>query len=154
MTDSHRFSVSAAAAVVREDGKVLAIKRRDNGHWEPPGGVVEPGETIAEALRREVEEETGFLVEVGPLTGVYQNMVRDIVALFFRCELRGGQARTSDESSQVQWLSVDELIEAMDEAYAVRITDALDPANQAAMRAHNGQQLLMPNGPAPDQSRN
>ena len=142
MTDSHRFSVSAAAAVVREDGKVLAIKRRDNGHWEPPGGVVEHGETIAEALRREVEEETGFVVDVGPLTGVYQNMTRDIVAMFFRCQTTGGAARTSDESSRVEWLNLEDLTEAMDEAYSVRILDALESTNHAVSRAHDGKRLI------------
>jgi 8-oxo-dGTP pyrophosphatase MutT (NUDIX family) len=73
MSESHRrYSVSVAGVVVREDGKLLAIRRRDNGHWEPPGGVLESGEPIHVGLVREVAEETGVDVVPQALTGVYQ----------------------------------------------------------------------------------
>ena len=54
-----RHSVSVAAAVVNEQGKVLAIRRLDNGHWEPPGGILELDESIHEGLIREVRERPG-----------------------------------------------------------------------------------------------
>src|SRR5512139_521304 len=106
MTETHRYSVSVAAAVVRDDGKFLAIKRRDNGHWELPGGVLESGETATAGEVREVEEETGLVVEPLKLSGVYQNMARDILALVFLARQKSGNPRTSDESVQVEWLSV------------------------------------------------
>src|SRR3954469_9135931 len=88
VNETPRHSVSVAAAIFDESGEnVLLIKRRDNGHWEPPGGVLELNETIEEGLRREVREETGAEIEVGPLTGVYKNMNRGIVALVFNCHL-------------------------------------------------------------------
>lgn len=61
MTDDlPRHSVSVAAAIFDDSGEnVLLIKRRDNGHWEPPGGVLELDETIEDGLRREVREEAG-----------------------------------------------------------------------------------------------
>ena len=62
-------SVSVAAAVVDASGRLLAIRRRDNGRWEPPGGVLELDETIGEGLVREVLEETGLTVEPEALTG-------------------------------------------------------------------------------------
>jgi len=74
MTEDHRYSVSVAGLIVDDEGRALIIQRRDNGHWEPPGGIPEHGETIEDGLRREVHEETGLKVEPGPLTGVYQNM--------------------------------------------------------------------------------
>ena len=87
MSDTPRHSVSVAAAIFDDSGEnVLLIKRRDNGRWEPPGGVLELDETIEDGLRREVREETGAEIEVGPLTGVYKNMQRGIVALVFRCD--------------------------------------------------------------------
>ena len=61
-------SVSVAGAVIREDGRMLVIKRRDNGNWEPPGGVLELNETPQEGVVREVLEETGIHVEVEQLT--------------------------------------------------------------------------------------
>src|SRR6476646_10541266 len=86
--ETPRHSVSVAAAIFDESGeKVLLIKRRDNGDWEPPGGVLELDETIEEGLRREVREEVGADIQVGPLTGVYKNTVQGIVALVFRCQL-------------------------------------------------------------------
>ena len=65
-------SVSVAGVVIDEDGRVLVIERRDNGHWESPGGILELGETFEEGVRREVLEETGVQVSVGALTGVYK----------------------------------------------------------------------------------
>ena len=67
-----RHSVSVAAVVVDHDGRVLVARRRDNGRWEPPGGVLELDESIPEGLRREVYEETGLTVYPDALTGVYK----------------------------------------------------------------------------------
>jgi 8-oxo-dGTP diphosphatase len=144
MTESHRYSVSVAAAVVREDGRVLAVKRRDNGHWEPPGGVVDPGEAFQSALVREVLEETGYVIDTGVLTGVYQNMDRNICALVFRCSVLGGEARTSHETARVEWLLPEELWGLVDEAYAVRFEDALSVADGPRVRAHDGVNLIEP----------
>src|SRR5699024_4523117 len=98
-------SVSVAGAVIREDGRMLVIKRRDNGNWEPPGGVLELDETPEEGVVREVLEETGIHVEVDQLTGVYKNMTRGIVALVFRCKLSSGVELTTSESMAVEWRS-------------------------------------------------
>lgn len=136
-----RHSVSVAAAVVRPDGRVLAIKRRDNSKWEPPGGVLEPHEPILEGLVREVWEETGLQVEPGPLSGVYKNVERGIVALMFRCTPRSGQLTVTRESRELKWLSRGEVPGFMDEAYAVRILDAFEEG-PAKVRAHDGVLLL------------
>lgn len=85
MADTPKHSVSVAGIVVRDDGRILAIQRRDNKHWEPPGGVLELEETFEAGVRREVREETGVDVEVERLTGVYKNLSRGIVAFVFRC---------------------------------------------------------------------
>jgi 8-oxo-dGTP diphosphatase len=142
MAETHRYSVSVAAAVVREDGRFLAIQRRDNGHWEPPGGVLEPGESLLDGLLREVREETGLTVEPGQLSGVYQNMSQDIVAMVFRCTAASGQRTTSDETSRVEWLSPNQFKELMTEAYAVRLLDAVEPNEDTPVRSHDGRNLL------------
>ncbi|MFI0486011.1 NUDIX domain-containing protein [Actinomadura sp. 9N215] len=69
-----RHSVSVSGIVVRDDERVLALKRADDGRWAPPGGVLELDETPFEGVVREVFEETGVKVEPDRLTGVYKNM--------------------------------------------------------------------------------
>lgn len=139
-------SVSVAGVVVREDGRVLVIKRADNGAWEAPGGVLELDERPEEGTCREVLEETGIKVETERLTGVYKNMKRGVVALVFRCRPVAGEERTSDESVDVRWFTREEVNSHMMEAYAVRVRDALD-GNGPQVRAHDGQQLLTADHP-------
>src|SRR4051812_18331614 len=98
MPDQHIHSVSVAGVVVDEAGRVLVIQRRDNGRWEPPGGILERDETFEQGVVREVAEETGVTVQVERLTGVYKNMARGIVALVYRCHPMGGIARATSES--------------------------------------------------------
>lgn len=140
MTDTPKHSVSVAGIVVRDDGRILAVQRRDNAHWEPPGGVLELGETFEEGVRREVAEETGVDVRVERLTGAYKNLPRGIVALVFRCTAIGGAAEESDEAQRVRWLTSIEVEQRMTPAYAVRVLDAL--GNGVASRAHDGVQLI------------
>ena len=120
---------------------MLAIRRRDNNKWEPPGGTLEPGETIIAGLRREVHEETGITLEDPQLSGIYKNMRKGIVALVFRCQSFEGMPRTSDEVAETRWLTATEVDELMDPAYAVRLLDALHNRGPA-VRAHDGFKLL------------
>jgi len=141
MTTGPRHSVSVAAAIVADDGRVLAIQRRDNKHWEPPGGILELHEGPLDGLRREILEETGVHVEPIALSGVYKNMPQGIIALVFRCHVIGGMPRTTTESKQVAWLTREQVTNCMSEAFAVRITDALDFAGVPAIRTHDGQHI-------------
>ncbi|WP_395361941.1 NUDIX hydrolase [Streptomyces sp. YH02] len=140
-TSTPLHSVSVAGAVVREDGRLLAIRRADNGTWELPGGVLELTEAPEEGVAREVWEETGIRVEVEELTGVYKNTTRGIVALVFRCKPSGGEERTSTESTAVEWLTPEEITARMTEVYAIRLHDALDGAGPH-VRSHDGRHLL------------
>lgn len=142
MAESARHSVSVAAVIVDDQNRALLIRRRDNGHWEPPGGVLELGEDILSGLCREVAEETGLDIEPLALTGVYKNMNRDIVALVFRCKQTGGNLTLTGESAEVRWVDQAEAVELADPAYAIRVTDALDTASPPAVRAHDGVRLI------------
>jgi ADP-ribose pyrophosphatase YjhB (NUDIX family) len=134
-------SVSVAAAVIDDQGRALAVQRRDNGKWEPPGGVLELSETITEGLTREVFEETGLIVEPESVSGVYKNMSRGIVAIVFRCHVTGGELRPSDETQAFAWLTPDEVRKYMTEVFAVRILDAFEPAGPQ-VRSHDGVNLI------------
>ena len=136
-----RHSVSVVAAVVREDGRILAIQRADNGEWQPPGGVLELEETIEDGVCRETLEETGYQVKPDCLTGVYKNMPRGIVALTFRCQVVGGSTQLSDETTAVAWLTPEDVRARMSEAHAIRLFDALE-GPWPYVRAHDGVSLL------------
>ncbi|MDN5851359.1 MAG: NUDIX hydrolase [Actinomycetia bacterium] len=140
MSGTPKHSVSVAGIVVRDDGRVLAVQRRDNAHWEPPGGVLELDETFEAGVRREVAEETGVDVEVERLTGAYKNLPRGIVALVFRCHPVAGQPAPTDESRKVEWIEPAEVRDRMTPAYAVRVLDAL--GGRAASRTHDGVELI------------
>jgi ADP-ribose pyrophosphatase YjhB (NUDIX family) len=138
--------VSVAAAIFDESGEnVLLIKRRDNGKWEPPGGVLELDETIEDGLRREVREETGAEIEIGPLTGVYKNMPAGIVALVFRCAVETTHASRSPEAEQVEWVNAEELTHLLDEAFSIRLLDARY-STAPRIRAHDGVKLISNRG--------
>jgi 8-oxo-dGTP pyrophosphatase MutT (NUDIX family) len=106
---------SVVAIVTDDDGRVLMIHKTDNNLWALPGGGHEPGESIADTVVREVKEETGYDVEVETITGTYTNPhhvisyddgeVRQQFSIAFRARLIGGQKQTSDESSEVEWLT-------------------------------------------------
>lgn len=141
MADTPRHSVSVTAIVTHDDGRVLVIRRADDGRWVPPGGVLDLGETPQEGCAREVLEETGYRIDVGPCTGVYKNMELGVVSLAFRCTLADGQARTSGESDAVCWRTLEEVGRDVPEARAVRVFDALS-SQGVPVRAHDGSRLI------------
>lgn len=65
------IGAGAVTAVVRQDGRLLLIERLDDGHWDLPGGFLQLGENATHAAVREVREETGLLVQVQRLLGVF-----------------------------------------------------------------------------------
>jgi 8-oxo-dGTP diphosphatase len=141
-THPARHSVSVAGVITDDHGRALLIQRADNHRWEPPGGVLELGETITDGLRREVREETGLDVEPVALTGVYKNMRRGIVALVFRCKITGGDLTTTAEASAFRWAADAEITGLMDQAYAIRVLDALHDDRPPVVRHHDGVHLL------------
>lgn len=143
MSEPARHSVSVAAVIPDDQGRVLVIKRRDNGAWQLPGGVLELHETIEDGLRREVEEETGVTVEPVRLTGVYKNMKLGVVALVFLARPASGTPGPTDESVAVDWWTTDRVASAMSEVFAVRILDALgEGRTMPVLRAHDGVRCL------------
>ena len=114
-----RVVPAASAVITDEQGHVLLGKRTDNTLWTIPGGTMKPGETIAETAIREVMEETGIEVEVLALIGIYSNPnhvveysdgeVRQQFSVCFSCQRVGGELATSDETSEVDYFSPEEL---------------------------------------------
>ena len=110
----------AVSAAIYRDGRILLVRRaRAPGRdlFSLPGGVVEAGETLAEAVAREVLEETGLTVEPVQLAGYREVIVRDadgrverhFVILPFACRWRAGEAAPSDEVAEARWVDPNEV---------------------------------------------
>jgi 8-oxo-dGTP diphosphatase len=137
-----RHSVAVAGIVIDDRGRALLVRRRENGRWEPPGGVLELQESITDGLCREVKEETGLLVEPDALTGVYKNMTRGIVALAFRCRAIGGELTTNSEADDFRWVTTEEVAGMTTEVFAYRVLDAYRDDLAPVLREHDGVNLI------------
>ena len=111
--------IAASAAIVR-DGKILVVRRARppaNGLYTLPGGVVEIGETLIEAVAREVREETALEIEPVALAGFRETIVRDMdsrierhfIILCFASRWRAGEPVLNEELSEARWLDPAEL---------------------------------------------
>ncbi|MDH4197322.1 MAG: (deoxy)nucleoside triphosphate pyrophosphohydrolase [Candidatus Aminicenantes bacterium] len=106
--------VRVAAAVIEKDGRVLLTRRGPGldsaGRWEFPGGKIEPGESAAAALRREIEEELGLRIRVGECLCTVRRRPAGpgIELLAYRAELVGGELRLTDHDA-ARWVRPQEL---------------------------------------------
>lgn len=105
------FRLSVHAVIADEAGRVLQLKQTyGDGRWGHPGGAVDPGETIHEALLRECREEIGCAVTIRYLSGVYYHRAFNAHACIFRCQLPpGAEIRLSAERCDYRWARLDEL---------------------------------------------
>lgn len=121
-------------ALVFDDGRVLLAHRRDIDWWNLPGGGMEIGETLAEAVRREVREETGLEVQVERLVGVYSKPQKQEVVLTFRCRVTGGTLQATEESRACNYFPPDALPRNTLPKHRERIMDALLNQEAAVLR--------------------
>jgi 8-oxo-dGTP diphosphatase len=131
-------------AIVRDDSdRVLLVRRLDTGDWELPGGRVDPGESAVDALVREVEEETGLVVDARRVAGIYtdpshvvrtghDDEVRQPFAVCFHATARPGTPRPDlHETADARWLPLRHLEHLpMQPAVRHRLRDALRTPDQ------------------------
>lgn len=129
-----------AAVVFNHSGHVLLQRRADNGQWGLPSGHVEPGETVDEAVTREVGEETGLQVQVSHLIGVYSHpssqsfaypsgQVSQFITSCFRCQIMRGDLHCDEvETLEAAFFSPDKLPADLLPMHPQWLADAL--ANQ------------------------
>ena len=112
--------VVGVGAVVLDDDRVLLIKRGHaplKGQWSLPGGGVETGETLEDAIAREVLEETGVTIDVGPIVEVLDRISRDVdgrvehhfVLIDFVARPIGGLLRSASDADDAAWVPLPEL---------------------------------------------
>jgi 8-oxo-dGTP diphosphatase len=102
--------VSAAAIVLNDKNELLLIKGPRRG-WEMPGGQVEEGESLTDAVVRETKEESGIDIEVIKFCGIFQNIEGSICNTLFLGKPVGGELTTSPESLEVGFFPLEEALE-------------------------------------------
>lgn len=104
------FQVFAAAVVFNQENQILLVKSTyQRFHpWGLPGGSLEYGESAEEAVKREVWEETGLIVEIKRLLLV-KTWSPDRVGMYYLCEIIGGEVHATDEVSETDYFSLDDL---------------------------------------------
>lgn len=125
----------AVSALIFNEGNILLAHRRDIDWWNLPGGGMEAGETVDEALRREVYEETGLEVEVEQLVGVYSKPQKQEVVLAFRCSILNGEPRATDETRECRYFASDALPPNTLPKHRERVEDVLLHQQNAILRA-------------------
>ncbi|MBF6236648.1 NUDIX domain-containing protein [Nocardia otitidiscaviarum] len=134
------IKVAVSALVRDESGRILMIHRTDNDMYSIPGGGLEAGETVSEAVVREVKEETGIDVDIVKMIGVFSNPdhviayddgeVRQEFSICFIAKPTGGELRTSSESKDVKWVAVENLSDLdIHPSIRLRISQGLEDRN-------------------------
>lgn len=114
------FPIVGVGAVVLRDGEVLIVRRANpprQGEWSIPGGALELGEKLRDGIAREVLEETGLAVEVGPVLEVFDSIHPDddgriryhYVLIDYLCHSRTGTALAASDASELRWARPEEL---------------------------------------------
>jgi ADP-ribose pyrophosphatase YjhB (NUDIX family) len=140
-TKARELRPGVAAVIRNGEGRILLQRRSDNGLWGLPGGSVEIGESVRDAILREVREETGLTVEIVRLIGVYSDpriqIVRypdgnvvHYVSTLFACRIVAGELQTGDETLDLRFFDPTDLPDDLVPMHRIRVQDAL--ANRPA----------------------
>jgi len=112
--------IVGVGGVVVRDGRALIIRRAQEprkGEWSLPGGVVELGERLVDAVRRELREETGLRVDVGPIVETFDRVHHDgdgrvrfhFVIVDFLCRAAEGEPVAGTDADALAWVTAEEL---------------------------------------------
>ena len=128
--------------VIVDHGRVVLIKRRFEplaGQWSLPGGAVDVGETLVECVVREMLEETGLVVKVGPVVEVFDRIIRDdggrvqfhYVLVDYLCRPIGGELRAGSDVADAVYAAPEELADfALADPATVVIRRAMEMAGE------------------------
>ena len=150
--------VGVGAVVVRA-GRALLVRRAHEprkGEWSLPGGLLDLGESLVDAARREVKEETGLEVEVGPMIETFDRVHRDgegriryhFVIVDFVCWSNEGEAVAGSDAEAVAWVTADQIdtygVNAHAKAVIIRGLESSSPRSSTYAEASADQQVPRP----------
>ena len=118
-TDNRRYPerpIIGVGALIFHRGRILLVERGKDplkGYWSLPGGALETGERLSEGLCREVMEETGLIVEPGPVFEIFERLMPDkkgrmeyhYVLVDYICKVKGGTVAAGSDSRDAAWFS-------------------------------------------------
>ena len=133
-SDSLRQFRIGVYALIFKDNEILLALRRDIAWWNLPGGGLELDETVEEGVCREVREETGLLVAVERLVGVYSKPQKQEVVLTFLCRILGGVLTATEESRECRYFVPDAMPTNTLPKHKQRVMDALLNQPSAILR--------------------
>lgn len=134
-----------SAVILDRRGRLLLQQRSDGGQWGLPGGAVEIGESVANAIVREVKEETGLTVRPRRIVGVYSDPAFQVVkypdgniwhyvSVCFECTRLSGELTTCDETLALDYFPLGRLPSTLLPNHRIRIRDARARRTAALIR--------------------
>ena len=135
--DHPQHIVAVSGLISHPDGRILLIRGPRRG-WEFPGGQVEEGENLIEALQREIQEESGVTASIGALVGVYSNIKAPTKLAFgFLGDYICGELTTSNESLETEWVAHHSALQRISHpAIYDRMKDMLDFSGRVMYRVY------------------
>ena len=129
--------VAVSGLISHPNSDVLLIRGPKRG-WEFPGGQVEEGESIIEALQREIKEESGVNASIGSLVGIYSNISTPQKLMFgFLGDYVSGELSTSDESLETRWVTRHTVLQYVSNAIIYdRMSDLLKFSGRVIYRVY------------------
>ena len=124
--------VEAAGGVVERDGRIIVVHRPRYDDWSLPKGKLDSGETFEQAALREVEEETGFVCELGDELEPVQyhdQKGRSKLVRYWRMVAVAGDFEPNDEVDELRWVTLDRAGRLLSYSHDRALVQSLQPAD-------------------------
>ena len=135
MGDGLSKMVVAVFVFIQQDEKILLVRQNyGRRYWSLPGGVVESGETLEQAVIREVHEETGLKIIIKRIIGLYSKPEENALAITFEGGIIAGELKPDNEISECRFYSDDRLPTPIREHFYQRLEDYRKPGESTLLR--------------------